>query len=175
MPVHSLEGISPELPGEGRYWVAPTATVIGKVTIGEGVGIWFGSVVRGDQERITIGADTNIQEHGVLHSDAGFPCTIGIGVTVGHRATIHGCTIGSNVLVGMGATVLNGARIGDDCIVGAGALVTEGKEFPPRSLILGVPAKVVRPLTDEEVRKNRASAAHYVANWKRYATMKPPA
>src|SRR5215212_7838776 len=147
MPVHGLEGVKPDLPAEGRYWIAPTATVIGKVTIGEGVGVWFGVVIRGDQERITIGRDTNIQEHCVLHTDTGFPCTIGVGVTVGHRAIIHGCTIGSNVLVGMGSIVINGARVGDDSIIGAGALITEGKDFPAGSLILGVPAKVVRPLT----------------------------
>jgi carbonic anhydrase/acetyltransferase-like protein (isoleucine patch superfamily) len=169
MPVHALEGTKPELPPEGHYWIAPNASVIGKVTIGEGVGIWFGVVIRGDQERITVGSHTNIQEHSVLHTDTGFPCTIGTGVTVGHRAVIHGCTIGSNVLVGMGAIVINGAVIGDDSIIGAGALVTEGKHFPAGSLILGVPAKVVRPLTMDEITRNRLSAAHYVANWKRYA------
>jgi carbonic anhydrase/acetyltransferase-like protein (isoleucine patch superfamily) len=169
MPVHALEGVKPDLPAEGKYWIAPTATVIGKVTVGEGVGVWFGVVIRGDQERITIGRDTNIQEHSVLHTDTGFPCTIGVGVTVGHRALIHGCTIGSNVLVGMGSIVINGARIGDDSIIGAGALVTEGKDFPAGSLILGAPAKVVRPLTMDEITRNRLSAAHYVANWKRYA------
>jgi carbonic anhydrase/acetyltransferase-like protein (isoleucine patch superfamily) len=172
VPVHTLEGISPELPPDGRYWIAPNATVIGKVTLGEGVGIWFGVVIRGDQERITIGPDTNIQEHSVLHTDTGFPCTIGSGVTIGHRATVHGCTVGSNVLIGMGSIIINGASIGDDSIVGAAALVTEGKSFPPGSLILGSPAKVVRPLTGEEIRRNRLSAAHYVANWKRYAGWK---
>lgn len=172
MPVYALEGISPELPPDGRYWIAPNATVIGKVTLGEGVGIWFGVVIRGDQERITIGRDTNVQEHCVLHTDTGFPCTIGAGVTVGHRATVHGCTIGNNVLVGMGSIIINGAKIGDDSIVGAGALITEGKEFPPGSLILGSPAKVVRPLTMDEITRNRLSAGHYVANWKRYANWK---
>ena len=169
MPLHALEGIAPEVPANGRYWVAPTATVIGKVTIGEGVGIWFGVVIRGDMERITIGRDTNIQEMTMIHTDTGFPCSIGTGVTVGHRAIIHGCTIGSNVLIGMGAIIINGAKVGDDCIVGAGALLTEGREFPAGSLILGVPAKVVRPLTGDEITRNRASAAHYVRNWQRYA------
>jgi carbonic anhydrase/acetyltransferase-like protein (isoleucine patch superfamily) len=171
MPVHALEGMSPDLPPDGRYWIAPTATLVGQVTVGEGVGIWFGVVIRGDQERITIGADTNIQELTVIHTDTGFPCAIGTGVTVGHRAILHGCTIGSNVLVGMGAVILNGARIGDDSLVAAGALVTEGKQFPPGSLVLGTPAKVVRPLTADEIAHNRLSAAHYVANWKRYATL----
>jgi carbonic anhydrase/acetyltransferase-like protein (isoleucine patch superfamily) len=169
MPVHTLEGITPELPQSGRYWIAPNATLIGKVTVGEGVGIWFGVVIRGDQERITIGADTNIQELTVIHTDTGFPCTIGTGVTVGHRVIIHGCTVGNNVLIGMGAIIINGAKIGDDSLVGAGALVTEGRDFPPGSLILGAPAKVVRPLTEHEIARNRASAAHYVRNWKRYS------
>jgi carbonic anhydrase/acetyltransferase-like protein (isoleucine patch superfamily) len=169
MPVQSLEGIAPDLPAEGRYWIAPTATVIGKVTLGEGVGVWFGVVIRGDQERITIGRDSNIQEHSVLHTDMGFPLTVGAGVTVGHRAILHGCTIGDNVLIGMGAMVLNGARIGDNCLVGAGALVTEGKEIPPGSLVIGMPAKVARALSADEIGRNRLSAAHYVANWKRYA------
>jgi carbonic anhydrase/acetyltransferase-like protein (isoleucine patch superfamily) len=168
MPVHTLEGTSPELPPAGRFWIAPNATVIGKVTVREGVGVWFGVVIRGDMERITIGADTNIQELTVIHTDTGFPCSIGTGVTVGHRVIIHGCTIGDNVLVGMGAILLNGAKIGDDCLIGAGALVTEGREFPAGSLILGTPAKVVRPLTEAEILRNRASAAHYVKNWKRY-------
>jgi carbonic anhydrase/acetyltransferase-like protein (isoleucine patch superfamily) len=169
MPLYALEGNAPEVPANGRYWVAPTATVIGKVTIGEGVGIWFGVVIRGDMERITIGRDTNIQEMTMIHTDTGFPCSIGSGVTVGHRAIIHGCTVGSNVLIGMGAIIINGAKVGDDSIIGAGALLTEGKEFPAGSLILGVPAKVVRPLTLDEITRNRASAAHYVHNWQRYA------
>jgi carbonic anhydrase/acetyltransferase-like protein (isoleucine patch superfamily) len=168
MPVHALEGNSPVLPPDGRYWIAPNATVIGKVTLGEGVGIWFGVVIRGDQDPITIGADTNIQELTVIHTDTGFPCAIGAGVTVGHRVILHGCTVGNNVLVGMGSVILNGARIADDSLVGAGALVTEGRAFPAGSLILGSPAKVVRPLTTEEIRHNRVSAAHYVGNWKRY-------
>src|ERR1041385_3898773 len=120
MPVHALEGISPELPPPGRYWIAPTASVIGKVIIGEGVGIWFGVVIRGDQERITIGADTNIQEHSVLHTDTGFPCTVGTGVTVGHRAIIHGCTIGNNVLIGMGGFVTKAAKAGGNPSVAGG-------------------------------------------------------
>ena len=153
----------------GAYWIAPTATVIGKVKLGEGVGVWFGAVLRGDGEPIVIGADTNIQEHAVLHTDPGFPVTVGAGCTIGHRAILHGCTIGDNVLIGMGAIVLNGARIGDDCLIGAGALVPEGREIPPGSLVLGMPGKVVRPLTADEIARNRASAAHYVANWKRFA------
>jgi len=144
------------------------------VRLSAGVGIWFGAVLRGDQEPITIGEDTNVQEHAIFHTDPGLPLTIGKGCTIGHRATLHGCTIGDNVLIGMGATILNGARIGQDCLVGAGALVTEGKEIPPGSLVIGMPAKVVRPLTADEIVRNRGSAAHYVANWKRFAAgMRP--
>ena len=169
MPHHTLEGVSPELPGDGLYWIAPTATVIGRVTLGEGVGIWFGAVLRGDNERITVGRDTNVQEHCVFHTDMGFPLTIGAGCTIGHRAILHGCTIGSNVLIGMGAIVLNGAKIGDNSLVGAGALVPEGREIPPGSLVLGMPAKAVRPLSPDEIERNRGAAHHYVLNWRRFA------
>ncbi len=169
MPVYALEGVSPELPPEGQYWIAPNATVIGKVTLAAGVGVWFGVVIRGDQERITIGRNTNIQEHAVLHTDMGFPATVGEGVTIGHRAIVHGCTIGDNVLIGMGAVMINGAKIGNDCLIGAGTLITEGKEIPPGSLVIGSPGKFIRPLTPDEIARNRVSAAHYVANWKRYA------
>jgi carbonic anhydrase/acetyltransferase-like protein (isoleucine patch superfamily) len=169
MPIHSLDGIAPVLPADGRYWIAPTATVIGKVSLGEGVGIWFGAVLRGDGEPITIGADSNLQEHVVVHTDPGYPATIGVGCTIGHRAIIHGCTIGDNVLVGMGAIILNGAVIGDNSLVGAGALVTEGKAIPPGSLVIGAPGKVTRPLTDDEIARNRQSATHYAANWRRFA------
>jgi carbonic anhydrase/acetyltransferase-like protein (isoleucine patch superfamily) len=169
MAVHSLDGISPTLPADGRYWIAPTATVIGKVTLGEGVGIWFGAVLRGDGEAITVGADSNLQEHAVVHTDPGYPATIGIGCTIGHRAIIHGCTIGNNVLIGMGAIILNGAVIGDNSLVGAGALVTEGKVIPPGSLVIGSPAKVARQLDDAAIERLRKSAAHYAANWRRFA------
>jgi carbonic anhydrase/acetyltransferase-like protein (isoleucine patch superfamily) len=170
MTIHTLDGISPDLPAEGTYWIAPTATVIGKVRLGEGVGIWFGAVVRGDGEPIVIGRDTNLQEHAMVHTDPGFPVTVGAGCTIGHRAIIHGCTIGDNVLIGMGAIVLNGAKVGDNSLIGAGALIPEGKEIPPNSLVVGLPGKVVRPLTADEIVRNRMSAAHYVANWKRYST-----
>ena len=168
MSIHELDGVAPELPADGECWIAPSATVVGKVTVGEGVGIWFGAVLRGDNERITIGRDTNLQEHAVLHTDMGFPLTIGAGCTIGHRAIVHGCNIGDNVLIGMGAMVMNGARIGNDCLIGAGALVPEGREIPSGSLVVGIPGKVVRPLSAEEIARNRGSAAHYVANWKRY-------
>jgi len=169
MPLFALDGVAPSLPGDGRFWIAPDAMVMGDVRLAPGVGIWFGAVLRGDQEPIAIGADTNVQEHSVFHTDRGFPLSIGAGCTIGHRAILHGCTIGDNVLVGMGAIILNGARIGRDCLVGAGAMVTEGKEIPPGSLVLGMPGKVVRSLSGDEIERNRAAAAHYVANWQRFA------
>jgi carbonic anhydrase/acetyltransferase-like protein (isoleucine patch superfamily) len=149
--------------------VAPDANVIGQVEIGEEVGIWFGVTLRGDNEPIRLGARTNIQENVVIHVDPGFPVTIGEGCTIGHGAIIHGCTIGENSLIGMGATVLNGAKIGRNCLVGANALVTEGKEFPDNSLIVGAPAKAIRTLDDAAVEGLKRSAAHYVKNWRRYA------
>ncbi|MCK8787074.1 gamma carbonic anhydrase family protein [Roseomonas sp. NAR14] len=169
MPIHALDAMTPTLPPAGRYWVAPDAHVIGNVVLGDEVGIWFGAVIRGDNEPIRIGDRTNIQDGAVLHSDPGVPLTIGAGVTVGHRAILHGCTVADNALIGMGATVLNRARIGANCIVGANALVTEGREFPDFSLIVGAPAKVARTLDPETAAMLRASAAHYVANWRRFA------
>jgi carbonic anhydrase/acetyltransferase-like protein (isoleucine patch superfamily) len=169
MPVYSLDGVSPECPAPDAHWIAPDAHVIGKVRLGADVGVWFGAVLRGDNELIDIGARTNIQEHAMLHTDMGYPMTIGEGCTIGHRAILHGCTIGANTLIGMGAIVLNGARIGRNSLVGAGALVTEGKEFPDNSLIVGTPAKVVRVLDDDAAAKLALSSAGYVRNWKRFA------
>jgi carbonic anhydrase/acetyltransferase-like protein (isoleucine patch superfamily) len=175
MAIYALDGAAPRLPGEGRFWIAPDASVIGQVELGEDVGVWFGAVLRGDGEPIVIGAESNIQELTVVHTDPGCPVAVGRGCTIGHRAILHGCTIGNNTLVGMGAIILNRAHIADDCIVGAGALVTEGREVPAGSLLMGVPAKVVRPLTPDEIGRNRISAAHYVANWKRFANGLRPA
>lgn len=168
MPLYSLDGTAPEFEAQDSNWIAPDATVIGKVHIGRNVGVWFGAVVRGDNEPIVIGADTNVQEHSVMHTDPGFPLTIGTGCTIGHRAILHGCTIGDNSLIGMGAIVLNGAVIGRNCLVGVGALVTEGKVFPDNSLIVGSPAKVVRVMDEEAAEGLRRSAAHYVANARRF-------
>jgi len=175
MAIYALDGVAPRLPGDGRFWIAPGASVIGGVELGEDVGVWFGAVLRGDGEPIVIGAESNIQELTVVHTDPGCPVAVGRGCTIGHRAILHGCTIGNNTLVGMGAIVLNRARIADDCMVGAGALVTEGREVPAGSLVMGVPAKVVRPLTPDEIGRNRISAAHYVANWRRFAKGLRPA
>ncbi|OYU50528.1 MAG: gamma carbonic anhydrase family protein [Rhizobiales bacterium PAR1] len=170
MPLYSLDGHAPETPGEGKFWVAPDAHVVGKVVLEEDVGIWFGAVIRGDNETITLGAETNIQEHAMLHTDMGFPLTTGRGCTIGHGAILHGCILGDNVLVGMGAIVLNGAKIGAGSLVGAGALVTEGKEFPPNSLIVGSPAKAIRTLDDKVTEGLKKGAAGYVRNWKRFST-----
>ena len=168
MPLYAIDGAEPSFADVDSNWIAPDATLIGDVRVGRNAGIWFGTVIRGDNEPIVIGADTNVQEHTVMHTDPGFPLTIGEGCTIGHRALLHGCTIGDNSLIGMGAIVLNGARIGRNSLVGAGALVTEGKEFPDNSLIVGSPAKAIRVLDDAAVARLRGSAAHYVANGKRF-------
>ena len=168
MPVYALEDRVPELPGEGEYWVAPDAHVIGRVRLAAGVGIWFGAVLRGDNEPIDIGAGSNVQEGAMLHTDMGFPMTIGVDVTVGHHAILHGCTVGDGALIGMGATVLNGAQIGAGCLVGANALVTEGKVFPDGSLIVGSPAKAVRQLDAAAMAALRDGARRYVLNWQRF-------
>lgn len=174
MPVYSLDGVAPQLDDPDSVWIAPDAQVIGKVVLGRDVGIWFGAALRGDNETIAIGAGSNVQELTVMHTDLGFPLTIGEGCTIGHRAILHGCTIGDNSLIGMGAIVLNGARIGNNCLVGAGALVTEGKEFPDNSLIVGSPARVVRTLDAAAVERLKWSASHYVANARRFkAGLKP--
>ena len=150
-------------------YVAPNATIVGAVQVGPQASVWFGSVLRGDNEPIVIGARTNVQDLTVIHTDEGVPCTLGSGVTVGHRAVLHGATVGDGALIGIGAIVLNGATVGDEAMVGAGAVVTEGQVIPPRHLALGVPAKVVRELTDEEIERLRAAAAHYVAKAEEFA------
>ena len=168
MPTYAIDGKAPRFEDAGSNWIAPDATLIGDIKVGRNAGFWFGVVIRGDNEPIVIGADSNVQEHTVMHTDPGFPLTIGQGCTIGHRALLHGCTIGDNSLIGMGAIVLNGARIGRNSLVGAGALVTEGKEFPDNSLIVGSPAKAIRVLDDAAVARLHGSAAHYVANGKRF-------
>ena len=168
MPLYALGDLRPVVPAAGRYFIAPDGHVIGDVVLGEDVGIWFGAVLRGDTERLTVGAGSNIQEGTMVHADPGFPTTVGAGCTIGHHAIIHGCTIGDNSLVGMGAVILNGARIGANSLVGASALVTEGKEFPDGSLIMGSPARAVRSLSEQQIAGLRRSATHYVANFKRF-------
>jgi carbonic anhydrase/acetyltransferase-like protein (isoleucine patch superfamily) len=166
MAIYELDGVCPQVAESA--WVADSAEVMGDVVLGESVGIWFGVVIRGDTDAIRVGARSNIQDLSVLHADVGMPLTIGEGVTVGHKAMLHGCYIGDDSLIGIGAVVLNGAKIGKSCLVGAGALVTEGKEFPDGSLIIGSPAKVVRQLTPEQIKDLRHSAESYVANAQRF-------
>lgn len=162
MPLYAFKGKRPTR--HATAWVAPSADVIGDVVLSEDVSVWFRAVIRADNTPIPIGARSNVQEGAMLHSDPGSPLTIGEDVTVGHHAILHGCTIGNRVLIGMGATVLNNAVIADDCLVGAGALVTEGKTFPPGSLIVGSPAKAVRQLDERAIAMLKVSATHYVAN-----------
>jgi carbonic anhydrase/acetyltransferase-like protein (isoleucine patch superfamily) len=168
MPLYALDGIAPQIdPDVG--WIAPTAVLVGDIVVGPEVGIWFGVVARGDIETIAIGARSNVQENCVLHTDTGYPLVIGENCTIGHSAIVHGCTIGDNTLVGMGATVLNGARIGKNCLIGANALITEGKDIPDNSMVVGAPGKVIRQIDAEGVRNLAASAERYVRNARRFA------
>ncbi len=168
MAIYSLDGRAPLFPENGDYWVAPDATLIGDVRLLAEASVWFGAVLRGDNEPITIGARSNVQDGCVFHTDMGYPLTIGEDCTIGHRAILHGCTIRDNSLVGMGATVLNGAVVGSNCIIGANALIAEGKEIPDNSLVVGVPGKVVRTLPETAAEDIRKSAAGYVKNWRRF-------
>lgn len=168
MPVYELDGTSPVPTNSDNIWIAPDAHIIGNVNLEQNVGIWFGAVLRGDNEPITIGEGTNIQEHTMVHTDPGFPASIGKNCTIGHRAIIHGCTLDDNSLVGMGAIVLNGARIGKNCLIGAGALIPEGKTIPDNSLVVGMPGKVIRTLTEADAAKLTESALNYQRNAKRF-------
>jgi len=169
MAIFELDGVAPELPADGRYWIAESASVIGRVRLKRDASVWFGSVLRGDNEWIELGERSQIQDNATLHTDPGFPLTIGDNCVIGHNVVLHGCTIASNSLVGMGAIMLNGARIGRNCLVGAGALITEGKEFPDNSLIIGSPARVLRSLGAETAEMIRHDAEHYVQSWREYA------
>ncbi|HHL21220.1 MAG TPA: gamma carbonic anhydrase family protein [Aliiroseovarius sp.] len=168
MSIYQLGDRAPDIADDA--WIAPDAQVMGNVVLGQGASVWFGAVLRGDGEPIRIGARTNIQDLSVLHTDPGFGVTIGAGCTIGHRAILHGCTLEDNVLIGMGATILNGAHIGAGSLIGAGALVTEGKEIPPGSLVMGAPGRVVRELDPAAQDRLRASADHYAANAARFRT-----
>jgi carbonic anhydrase/acetyltransferase-like protein (isoleucine patch superfamily) len=171
MALYEVDGKQPQV--HESAWIADSAQVIGDVTLGADASVWFGCVLRGDNDRLSIGEGSNIQELSMLHTDPGLPLTIGRHVTVGHKVMLHGCTIGDESLIGMGAIILNGARIGRNCLVGAGALVTEGKEFPDGSMIVGSPAKAVRQLTPEQIERVRKSAPGYVKNARRFrATLK---
>ena len=164
--IYALDGISPQI--DPSAWIAPDAVLVGKIVVEADASIWFGAVLRGDNEEIRVGAGSNVQENSVLHTDMGYPLTIGANCTIGHKAMLHGCTIGDGTLIGMGATVLNGAKIGKGCLIGACALITEGKEIPDGSLVMGSPGKVVRELDETARARLLASAANYQANARRF-------
>jgi carbonic anhydrase/acetyltransferase-like protein (isoleucine patch superfamily) len=166
MAIYELDGTAPAMAASA--WVADNAQVMGNVTLGEDCSVWFGATLRGDTETITVGRGSNVQDGSVLHADVGMPLVIGERVTVGHMVMLHGCTIGDESLIGIGAVVLNGVKIGKHCLVGAGSLVTEGKEFPDGSMIMGSPARVVRSLTPEQIEGLRGSAQHYIDNARLY-------
>jgi carbonic anhydrase/acetyltransferase-like protein (isoleucine patch superfamily) len=167
--VYNLGDSRPVLPPEGEYWIAPSATVLGNVILKQNASVWFNAVLRGDNDPIEVGENSNVQDGSVLHTDLGSPLTIGKDVTIGHMVMLHGCTIGDNTLIGIGSIVLNHARIGKNCLIGANTLITEGKEIPDNSMVMGSPGKVVRTLDESATHMMRLSAAHYVENWKRYA------
>ncbi|HEU5019845.1 MAG TPA: gamma carbonic anhydrase family protein [Pseudolabrys sp.] len=169
MPIYELDGQRPEFPGAGEYWVAESATLIGRVRLKRDASVWFGAVLRGDNEWIELGERSQVQDNATLHTDPGFPMVIGRNCVIGHNVILHGCTIGDNSLVGMGAIMLNGAKIGANCLVGAGAIVTEGKTFADNSLIVGAPARVVRTLDEKTAAMIRNGADIYVQRWKEYA------
>jgi len=169
MPIYELDGRAPEFPGEGQYWVADSATLIGRVRLKRQASVWFGAVLRGDNEWIELGERSQIQDNATLHTDPGFPLTIGRNCVIGHNVILHGCIVGNESLIGMGAIVLNGAKIGNNSLVGAGSVVPEGKTFPDNSLIVGSPARVVRTVDDKLTEMIRAGADIYVNRWKRYA------
>src|SRR5262245_25548017 len=169
MAIYELEGQAPELPADGRWWIAETASVIGRVRLKRDASIWFGAVLRGDNEWIEIGERSQVQDNATLHTDPGFPMVIGANCVIGHNVILHGCMIGDNSLIGMGAIMLNGSKIGKNCLVGAGALVTEGKSYPDNSLIVGSPARAVRPTDEAAAEQIRAGADIYVRRWQQYA------
>lgn len=169
MAIYELDGQAPELPAEGECWIAPEAVLIGRVRLSPGASVWFGAVLRGDNEWITVGPGSNVQEHCMLHTDPGHPLEIGANCTIGHGVILHGCKIGDGALIGMGATVLNGAKIGPGSLVGAGALVTEGKSFPDGSLIVGSPARAVKTMTPDQIAAMQIGAGVYARRWPGYA------
>ncbi len=168
MAIYELDGQAPELPADGKYFIADTATVIGKVRLLNSASVWFGAVLRGDNEWIEIGENSNVQDNATCHTDMGFPLMIGKDCTVGHNVILHGCTIGDGALVGMGSIVMNGVKIGRGSVVGAGSVITEGKEFPEYSLIIGSPARVIRSLEPAQVARMGLAAKFYVANGARF-------
>lgn len=169
MPVYAIGDAKPILPAEGDYWIAPNAEVMGNVKLEKNASVWFGAVLRGDNELITIGENSNVQDGSVLHTDPGSPLVIERDVTIGHMVMLHGCTIGEGSLIGIGSIVLNNTKIGKGCLIGANSLIAEGKDIPDYSMVLGSPGKIVRTLDKETAEALRLSADHYVQNWKRYA------
>ena len=168
MAFYSIDGIRPAVPAGDDFWVAPNATLIGDVRLARAVGIWFGAVLRADNDTIAIGAGTNVQDNCVMHADPGFPVTIGEYCTIGHSAIVHGCSVGDNSLVGMGSTILNGARIGRNCLIAANALVSENTIVPDNSLVRGIPAKVAGAIDADRARAMRVAAEQYIAAWQRF-------
>lgn len=169
MPVYAIGDLKPILPADGDYWIAPNAEVMGRVELKKNASVWFGAVLRGDNELITIGENSNVQDGSVLHTDPGSPLTLGRDVTIGHKVMLHGCTIGDGSLIGIGSIILNNTTIGKGCLIGANSLIAEGKTIPDYSMVLGSPGKVVRTLDKETAAALKLSAGHYVENWKRYA------
>jgi carbonic anhydrase/acetyltransferase-like protein (isoleucine patch superfamily) len=170
MPIYALENVKPEFPDGNAYWVAPDATLIGRVRLLKNASVWFGCVLRGDNDWITVGENSNVQDNSVIHTDPGLPTTIGANVTVGHKVILHSCTIGDNSLIGMGSTILNRVKIGKNCLIGANTLIAEGKEIPDGSMVLGSPGRVVKQLSEAHVAMLEASAEVYVKNYQRFQT-----
>ena len=169
MPLYEIDGARVQLPANGRCYVAEGAILVGKVVLREDASVWFNSVLRGDNEPIVVGARSNVQDGCVLHTDPGFPLTIGEDCTIGHMVMLHGCTIGSGSLIGIGAIVLNGASIGANCLIGAHALIPEGKQIPEGSVVMGSPGKIIRPVTEQDLVRMRAGALSYASRWPLYA------
>lgn len=168
MALYELDGVKPVTPETGNYWVAENATVLGRAILRENASVWFNAVLRGDNDPIEIGENSNVQDGSVLHTDVGCPLTIGANVTIGHMVMLHGCTIGDGTLIGIGSTIMNRAKIGKNCIIGAHALIPEGKDIPDNSLVMGAPGKIVRELDASAAQMIAASAQVYVDNWKRF-------
>ena len=169
MPIYELDGQGPEFPADGQYWVAETAVLIGRVRLKSHASVWFGAVLRGDNQWIEIGERSQVQDNATLHTDPGFPMVIGSNCVIGHKVMLHGCTVGNNTLIGMGATMLNGSKVGNNSLVGAGALITERKTFPDNSMIVGAPARVIRPVDEAMAKMIAGGAEIYVKRWQQYA------
>jgi carbonic anhydrase/acetyltransferase-like protein (isoleucine patch superfamily) len=169
MALYSLDDKRVTMPADGQAWVAPNAIVVGNVILETDASVWFNAVLRGDNDLIRIGARSNVQDGCILHTDPGFPLTIEADCTIGHMVMLHGCKIGRGSLIGIGAIVLNGAEIGEECLIGSGALIAEGKKIPPRSVVMGAPGRVIRPVTDADLTRLAAGVASYQRNWKRFA------